>query len=262
MQRTLLFILLRDWRSHRLRMSLTLLGISIGVAVFFSMRTANSALLDSLQDTVVKLGGKADLQVTAGESGFPESIIDTVRSIPGVWVAEPTIEVAAHTPLDDGANIMIVGVDTTADQALREYDFDRSQVHVANPLEFILLPDSIAVSKALAGRYGVKEGDKLPIFTSEGKEDLVVRGTFKPAGIGEIFGGQIGVMDIHSMQLIFDRGSNVDRIDVITDSSVDLETVRARLSSALPSGFAVSQPATRGKNLENAFSAMSQGFLL
>src|SRR5262252_2031394 len=107
MLRTLLFILLRDWRSHKLRMALTLLGITIGVSVFFSMRTANAALLGSLQDTVVKLGGKATLQVTAGESGLPEATLDTVRSIQGVQIAEPAIEVVTQAALDDSANIMI-----------------------------------------------------------------------------------------------------------------------------------------------------------
>jgi putative ABC transport system permease protein len=243
-------------------MALTLLGITIGVSVFFAMRTANSALLGSLRDTAIKLGGRADLEVTAGEAGFPEAVLDTVRSTPGVHLAEPTIEVVAHTALDDAANIMIVGVDTTGDQALREYDFDASQVHVGNPLAFVLSPDSIAISTALADRYGLKEGDKLPVFTSAGKQDLTVRGTFKATGIGEIFGGQIAVMDIHSMQFIFDRGGNFDRIDLVTDRAVDVEAVRSRLMSILPSGFDVSKPAARGKNLENALSAMSQGFLL
>src|SRR5215467_8703441 len=146
MRKTLLFILVRDWRFHKLRMALTLLGITIGVAVFFSMRTANSALFSSLQDTVVKLGGKADLQVTAGEGGFPESALDIVRSTPGVQLAEPAIEVVAHTALDDSANIMIVGVDTSGDQGLRQYDFDQSQVHIGNPLAFVFSPDSVAVS--------------------------------------------------------------------------------------------------------------------
>src|SRR5215831_1274349 len=234
MHRTLLFILLRDWRSHKLRMALTLLGITIGVAVFFSMRTANAALLGSLQDTVVRLGGKANLQVTAGESGFPEAALDTVRSVPGVQLAEPAIEVVAHAAIDDMGNIMIVGVDAAGDRRLREYDFDASQVRVGNPLELILSPDSIVISNALAGRYGLKDGDKLPIYTSEGKQDLIVRGTFKPTGIGEIFGGQIAVMDIHAAQFVFDRGSKFDRIDLVTEPGVDVESVRARLISALP----------------------------
>ncbi len=38
----------RQWRTHRLRVATTTLGIALGVAVFFAVRTANTALLDSL----------------------------------------------------------------------------------------------------------------------------------------------------------------------------------------------------------------------
>jgi len=50
----------RQWRTHRLRVGMTTLGISLGVAVFFAIRTANSALLDSLTLTVERLGGQID----------------------------------------------------------------------------------------------------------------------------------------------------------------------------------------------------------
>jgi len=81
------FITFRQWHSHRLRVFLTVLGIALGVSVFFAIRTTNATLLDSLKLTVEKLAGKATLQVTSGESGFPEEILDKVRATPGVKIA-------------------------------------------------------------------------------------------------------------------------------------------------------------------------------
>ena len=49
----------RQWRSHRLRVALTTLGIALGVAVFFAIRTANATLLDSLNLTVERLDRKS-----------------------------------------------------------------------------------------------------------------------------------------------------------------------------------------------------------
>src|SRR3954463_13060441 len=83
----------RQWRTHRLRVVMTTLGIALGVAVFFAIRTANAALLDSLSMTVERLAGKSTLEVSAGETGFPEAMLDTVRATPGVKFAEPVIEV-------------------------------------------------------------------------------------------------------------------------------------------------------------------------
>ena len=56
----------RQWRTHRLRVAMTTLGIALGVAVFFAIRTANSALLESLTLAVERLAGKSTLEVTAG----------------------------------------------------------------------------------------------------------------------------------------------------------------------------------------------------
>jgi len=49
----------RQWRTHRLRVVMTTLSIALGVAVFFAVRTANTALLDSLALTVERLAGKS-----------------------------------------------------------------------------------------------------------------------------------------------------------------------------------------------------------
>ncbi|MBK8313075.1 MAG: hypothetical protein IPL01_03165 [Acidobacteria bacterium] len=60
----------KQWRVHRLRTLLTLMGIALGVAVFFAVRTANLTLISSLTLTIEKLAGKATLQITGGEAGF------------------------------------------------------------------------------------------------------------------------------------------------------------------------------------------------
>ena len=130
MLRPLAFVTWRQWRIHKLRMGLTIFGIALGVAVFFAVRTANMTLVGSLKLTIEKLAGKATLQITASESGFPEEILETVRSTPGVQIAEPVVEVIAHTAFGDEGNLLVVGLDTTGDQQLRGYEFDQSQTEI------------------------------------------------------------------------------------------------------------------------------------
>ncbi|MGO9444414.1 MAG: ABC transporter permease, partial [Thiobacillaceae bacterium] len=145
----------RQWRTHRLRVAMTTLGIALGVAVFFAIRTANSALLESLTLAVERLAGKSTLEVTAGEAGFPEQTLDVVRATPGVQLAEPVIEVIVHTALQDEGNILILGVDTTGDQQLRQYDFDKSATQVADPLTYHAEPHAILLSRSFADRHGL-----------------------------------------------------------------------------------------------------------
>ncbi|MBI3949204.1 MAG: FtsX-like permease family protein [Acidobacteria bacterium] len=260
MLRTLVFITLRQWRIHKLRTALTLLGIALGVAVYFAVRTANVTLIDSLNVTVEKISGRATLQVTAGEAGFPEEILETVRATPGVVVAEPVIEVIAHTAFPDEGNLLIAGVDTTGDQEIREYQWEESESEVGDPLVYLAQPDSISVSRAFAERHGLKEEDKLPLYTSQGRKEFTVRGIFKPTGLGEVFGGNVAVMDVYSAQFVFNRGRNFDRIDMMTDPKALLEQVQAALRQRLPSGYKIERPAARGEELEKTVAVMRQGF--
>src|ERR1700722_4188443 len=252
----------RQWKSHRLRVALTTLGIALGVAVFFAVRTANASLLDSLTLTVERLAGKSTLEVTAGESGFSEKVLETVRSTPGVQVAEPVIEVMAHTGFEDEGNLLIMGVDATGDQSLREYQFARSQSEISDPLVYIAQPNSILVSRAFADRHGLRIGDPLPLFTSHGRKDFTVQGFFKPVGIGEIFGGNIAVMDVYSAQVEFDRGRNFDRIDLLNSPGTPVASLQAELRKRLPAGLDVVRPEVRGQALENAVTAMRLAMLI
>jgi putative ABC transport system permease protein len=249
----------RQWRTHRLRIALTTLGIALGVSVFFAVRTANAILLDSLRLTVERLAGKSTLEVTAGETGFPEEILETVRMTPGVQIAEPVIEVIAHTGFEDEGNLLILGVDTTGDQQLRDYQFDRSQTQVTDPLAYLAQPTSILLSRSFAERHRLRIGDTLPIFTSGGREEFTVQGLFKPVGIGEVFGGNIAVMDVYSAQVVFNRGRNFDRIDLMNSQDVSVEDVQRRLRARLPSGLEAVRPQVRGQGLENAVTAMRFG---
>lgn len=255
-------ITFKQWRAHRLRVALTTLGIALGVAVFFAIRTGNATLLDSLRATVEKLAGKATLQVSAGEAGFSEKVLDTVRATPGVQLAEPIIETVVQTSFTDEGSLLVLGVDTTGDHELRDYQFDRTQTQISDPLVFLAQPNSILLSRSFADRHGLKVGDKMTIFASDGKKEFSVQGTFKPVGVGEVFGGNVAVMDIYSAQVVFHRGRKFDRIDLMNAAGVPVETVQQRLRAQLPPGVEVDRPEVRGQALENAVTAMRVGILI
>lgn len=259
---TLIFLILRQWQIHRLRLALTLLGIILGVSVYFAMRTANSALLGSLKQTIEMLAGKADLQVTAGDAGLPEEVLESVRSTPGVVAAEPVVEVITHTALEGGGNLLVVGVDAAGEQQLREYQFDKTQGAAGGMLDYLEAPNSILVSQAFAARYNLKNGDPVPLYTSSGRQNFRLLGTFKPTGAGEVLGGQVAVMDIYTAQSAFNRKGIFDRIDVLTAPDALAETVREALRARLPQGCEVASPALRGENTKAIVAILSRGLLV
>jgi len=95
-----------------------------------------------------------------------------------------------------------------------------------------------------------------------GRKDFTVQGTFKPVGIGEVFGGNIAIMDVYSAQVVFNRGHNFDRIDLMNSPDVPVETVQRNLHANLPAGLEIVPPQTRGQDLESAITAMRVGLTI
>ena len=85
------------FRKHVLRTLLTTAGIVLGVAVFVGMHTANQSVLFAFSQTVDRIAGKTELQVTAGETGFDEDVLEKVQAASTVRVAVPVIEAVVDT---------------------------------------------------------------------------------------------------------------------------------------------------------------------
>lgn len=254
-------IIRRDWGLHRLRLALTVAGIALGVAVFFAVRTNNAALSGSLRGTIEKLGGRATLQVTAGESGFPIGVADSVRAVPGVEMAEPVTETVATLAGSDD-RLMILGLDTSSDLKLYTGIIDDGGSAVGNPLAFASRADSIAVTRAFAERHSLRNGDKIEVYVREGARSLTIRAIFGEAGVSGIYGGNVAVMDIFAAQDIFGRGDLIDRVDVLNADGTDVGVLQSRIDQALPDGISAMRPSLRGQSLENSMSSISYGLTI
>src|SRR5688500_18927207 len=91
-RRSLILLSLIGWpylRKHVLRTALTTGGIILGTAVFVGMHAANQAVLTAFGQTINRIAGKTDLQITAGDTGFGEDVLETVQSAETVGVAVP-----------------------------------------------------------------------------------------------------------------------------------------------------------------------------
>ena len=244
-------------RSHVLRTALTTGGIVLGTAVFVGMHTANQAVLMAFGQTINRIAGKTDLQITAGETGFGEDVLDTAQSAATVRVAVPVIEavVEAHAP--SRGSLLVLAVDMTGDRSLRDYDFEAGDAAVlGDPLVFLAQPDSLIVTQQLAERNQVAIGDRLVLTTAQGEQPFTVRGIIKPTGLATAFGGNLAIMDVYAAQHMFGRGRTFDRVDVGIRPGTSLADAQRELSALLGPGFQVQPPVTRGRQAE----AMLRGY--
>jgi len=238
-------------RKHMLRSVLTTAGIVLGVALLVGMRTADRSVLEAFNQTVNRIAGKAQLQISSGDTGIPEAVLERVQSAPGVRAAAPAIEAAVDTGLAGQGRLLILAVDMTGDRSLRDYDFDSGEADVIDdPLVFLAQPDSLIVTREFADRNRLRSGSKIAFDTMEGKKEFTVRGILKAGGMAAAFGGNLGIMDIYAAQKVFGRGRRFDRIDVGLDEGVSLEQGEAALRRALGPGLTIEPPSGRGRQFE------------
>jgi putative ABC transport system permease protein len=244
-------------RRHLLRSLLTTAGIVLGVAVFVGMHTANRSVFFAFERTVDRIAGATELQVAAGETGFPEEVLERVQAVAEVRVAVPVIEAVAGTGRGQG-NVLVLGIDMTGDRSLRDYDLESGEEAIIDdPLVFLAQPDSIMVTREFAGRNGLDINDRVALQTAVGEREFTVRGVMKAGGLASAFGGNLAVMDIYAAQAMFGRGRTFDRIDLALDDGVSIDQGRLALQAALGGGFQVEQPSARAEQFQAMLSVYS-----
>jgi putative ABC transport system permease protein len=238
-------------RKHKIRTLLTMAGIVLGVAVFVGMHTANQSVLFAFNKTVGQIAGATQLQITAGETGFPEETLEKVQAIGDVRVAVPVIEAVVPSPFEGQGSLLILGVDMTGDRSLRDYDLESGEESVIDdPLVFLAQPDSIIITTTFAEQNKLTSGSKIALPTMEGRKQFVVRGIMKPGGLASSFGGNLAIMDVYAAQKMFGRGRAIDRIDLAVQEGLRPEDVRPKLQAALGPGYEVEPPEARGQQFE------------
>lgn len=246
------------FRKHILRTILTMAGIVLGVAVFVGMRTANQSVLFAFAQTVDRIAGKTELQVTAGETGFGEEVLDAVQSASTVRVAVPVIEAIVDSNLKGQGSLLVLGIDMTGDRSLREYDVDNGdEAAIDDPLIFLAQPDSIILSKAFADRNAIAANSRLRLGTAEGEKTFTVRGIIKASGLASAFGGNLAIMDVYAAQRMFGRGRRFDRVDLAVKPGATLADCQRQLGALLGPGFEVQPPSGRGQQFEAMLASYS-----
>jgi putative ABC transport system permease protein len=239
-------------RKHLVRWVLTIGGIVLGVALLVGMYTANQSVLASFNRTVEHIAGKTQLQVSAGDSGFAEDILERVQSDADVRTAAPVIEQVVDSGFKGQGKLLILAVDMMGDRSLRDYDLEGGDQEVMDdPLVFLAQPDSLILTRDFAARNGLTSGSKLAMKTMEGDKQFTVRGILRPGGMTSAFGGNLAIMDIYAAQKFFGTGRRFDRIDIGLKDGVALEQGQASLRKLLGKGFEVDPPSGRGQHFES-----------
>jgi putative ABC transport system permease protein len=242
-------------RKHLLRSLLTIAGIVLGVAVFVGMHTANQSVLTAFTQTVDRIAGATQLQISAGDAGLEEEILERVQNVPEVRIAVPVIEAVMTPQTKSQANLLILAVDMTGDRNLRDYALESGDENfIEDPLVFLAQPDSIMITREFAAENDLKSNSELTLNSMDGPKRFIVRGIMKSSGLTTAFGGNLAIMDVYAAQKIFGRGRRFDRIDVAAQDGLNPADLQVKLSKLLGTGYEVEPPSSRAKQFESLSS--------
>ena len=251
---------------HKLRTTLTVLGVALGVAMFLAVVIVNDSLMRGIASSIDDLAGSTDLQVSAGTDGFSESLLETIRAQAGVARAVPLLQqtVTVKDARVRAERLLVLGVDMLEqeDQQFRKYGSAELDAIRKDPLAFLNSPHNLLVSRSFAQRYGYRLHDKLSLATASGVIAFDIWGFLDDDGVGRAFGGAVAVMYYQAMQAAFERQQNLDRVDIGVAPGHTAAAVQAQLTAALGDAFIVEPPARKGDRLGKMLLGVRSGLTI
>jgi putative ABC transport system permease protein len=241
---------LRNLLANKLRLLLTVAAVTVGVTfvsgTFVLSDTMVKAFdelytgLTSATDVVVRSEAayEADVATTGGQvRPLAEDVVEQVRSVPGVAVAEGGVAGFALILDPQGEPIQPGGAPTLATSLTenRELAGDagfRSGRMPSGPREMAI--DARTVAKA-----GYALGDRVDVVLLHGRRTFTLVATI---GFGEsdsLLGATLAGFDLPTAQTLLGKQGVVDQIDVMAAEGVTAEELRNRIAEALPPGVEV-----------------------
>jgi len=227
--------------ANRVFALVTVVAIAASTALATSLEMSSRAVQRLADRTAAALAGDAPLEVTAGELGVPERLIEAIAHAPGVASAAGALSAtltvdAARVP------VHVLGIDLLAEGAAGELAAHRRGVDVRDPLKVVARGDAVLLSAGLAAQAGVGFDDALAVHGPLGARTLHVEGLLADAGVARAYAGQIAVMDVYALQALLGRAGFVDRIEVVPAPGVSLDALEAELGRVAAGTATVERP--------------------
>jgi putative ABC transport system permease protein len=214
--------------AHKLRLALTALAIVLGVTFI----SGTFVLTDTLHNTFTELFGniydKIDFQVrgvallgsgaNAARNELPESLLATVRAVPGVAAAEGEVEGYAQFVAPDGKAIENGGEPTLG------VNFD---------------PDHVVMDAGTAQGYHFTAGGRVRILFAASSRTFTISGIAQFGTANNLAGSTLAAFTLPTAQQAIQEVGQLDDINVVAAPGASKAAVQQAIARELPPGVQV-----------------------
>ena len=250
--------LLRD----RPRTVVTVVGLTLGVAVVVAIRLANASSIRGFETALDVVAGKTSLEIVGAGVGVPETQLRDLGWLRDYGRVSPVIDRIARVRAPDGTEypVRVLGVDVLRDRPFREYRLLRFARDGRDPrpqelLALLLDPTSVVLTQRFAGRHAIELDTPVQLIIGDRVHGAVVRGLLLDEGPARVVDGQLALMDIATAQLLFDRLGWLDRVEIQLFDAETIDDAEGAIATRLPDGLRVQRPAQRGRQVERMLAA-------
>jgi putative ABC transport system permease protein len=161
----------------KLRTTLTVAALMIGVAMILSIRAITDAFVVDITDWMDKYVG-GDLLVTSDVTMRPD-MAKRLESLAGVQAVAPIryFDVNLRTDPTSTETLAFTAIEPETYAAVTSYAFTANQGDAKALLDQLARGDSVFISSILAEQYGYRQGDTIYLETRRGRQPFVVAAT-------------------------------------------------------------------------------------
>ena len=216
---------LRHWRRGPGQAVLLVTILALGVAVYFSIRLANRAVLTSFDRFTDVLTHETDFVVSAPAGSLTETILPELREALGTRAVHiiPVIETTASRPRgDDYAEVenantfRLIGIDLISIQNLREEDTSTEPGRETWTRGVGDL-NAIFVSPAMPEQ----PGNQLQLLIDDRLVSLEIAGRIPSPRNEPAAPASLLIMDLPAAQALTERRGQLDRVEFLVESGPD-----------------------------------------
>ena len=212
---------------------LTVLGIGVGASLIFASLAVGGSVERSIERTVAVTLGRADFRISALDGGtLSEEALVTIRSVLGVEVAAPAVELQAtllpegETTSSSGSPVTLHGIDPLLDSQIRDLDLVAGDTIERRDEAAAIITERLAADEG----YGL--GSDVIVATPGEPERFRVIGIAAGEGPLTESGGRTLILPIDAVARMFGL-EGVTRADLVVAEGVPVAGVRAELDEAL-----------------------------
>lgn len=243
-------VTLKGLLAHKLRLLLTALAIILGVTFISGTFILTDTLHVAITGLLSSAYSKIDFQVrgvaqfgdgssNATRDPIPESLLATIRSVPGVELAGGSVQGYAQFIAPDGKAIENGGSPTIGESIGSNQSDQR-----LSPLSIVqggppVTASDVVMDAATAQQYGFTVGQRVRILFDGPSRTFTISGIAQFGSSGSLAGETLAGFSLPTAQAVLNRTGELDTISVIAQPGADKATVQRDIARVLPPGVEV-----------------------